>query len=143
VSALQRQAFAANVGRRASFRDMWAPLRDEFARELLVRKFGEAASSLILSAFGQVSKGKRQGEQRGHLHWVKCEAGGWSGTGVMYPGSQNYRVTFNGAPGIGCILERAAYTGNDDEYITYVNRMFSKLLPKARVRALSHIGGAP
>jgi hypothetical protein len=137
MSALQRRTFEANVGRRARVRDMNASLRTEFAQQLMARKFGDEATALILSAFGQVAKGKGQGDQRGHLHWIKCEAGGWTGKGVVRPGSQNYRVSFNGAPDIACIAARGDFKGDDDAYLQYVERTIPSLLPKAKARALA------
>lgn len=137
MSELQRRTFAANVGRRASIREMHAALREEFARALLARKFGEVASALILESFGKVTKGRHEGDQRGHLHWTKCEAGGWDGKRVVRPGSQNYRVTFNGAPDIASIVERGGYRGSEEAYLTYVEQQILRLLPRARVRSIT------
>lgn len=138
TNATANAAFARNVGRRATFQMMQAPLREAFARDLLVRRFGERAAEDILSAFGQISKGPRKGQQRGHLHWVKCEAGGWAKfdgfSGVLRPGSQRYCVTLNGAPALGNIRACGSSGVPGEKYREYVRCALASLCPKAKQR---------
>lgn len=82
---------------RARIEERRAALREEFGRDLLVKKFGEAGAALVLEAFGVYRSGKHKGQPRGFIYWEKCTVGGWKRDGyerghVQRPGSSNFAV---------------------------------------------------
>lgn len=96
------QAFRKQMCRAARVECRSAGLDTEFGMNLFRIKFADRADK-ILSELGVYASGKRKGQPRGVLQWIKVTEGGWFGghawleipPGVRRPGSQCYMVTLN------------------------------------------------
>jgi hypothetical protein len=113
-----------------------AALSEEFGRELLVKKFGQAAADVIIAEFGTYKRGKRKGQAKGFIHWKKCTRGGWkhyegrSGGYVAKPGSFDFAVSLNfERKDRECIGERISFAGNatDEQWIEAVKLACSRI----------------
>jgi hypothetical protein len=70
-----------------------ARIEDEFGMRLAMDKLGLSQSELETLS-GRFIKGKRKGQLKAELCWIKCTVGGWnySEQRVYKPGSFNYKL---------------------------------------------------
>jgi hypothetical protein len=68
-------------------------LNDSFIMQLAVKKLGRTQLELE-ELSGRFVKGKRKGQLKAELQWVRCEVGGWNYAEqrVYRPGSFNYEL---------------------------------------------------
>lgn len=83
-----------------------APLCSDFAREFIIRHFGQQAADAIYAAAPKYKRGPSKGQPKGWVMWTKCIKGGWVRKGaydqdaqrgngfVMAPGTHEVRVMF-------------------------------------------------
>lgn len=83
-----------------------AALASDFAREFMVRHFGQQAVDAIYEVAPKYQRGPKKGQPKGWVMWTKCTKGGWVRTGaydgdaqrgngyVLAPGTHDVRVMF-------------------------------------------------
>lgn len=83
-----------------------AALASDFAREFMVRHFGQQAADAIYEVAPKYQRGPKKGQPKGWVMWTKCTKGGWVRTGaydgdaqrgngyVLAPGTHDVRVMF-------------------------------------------------
>lgn len=65
-------------------------ISDEFIAKLTMNHFGLTPKELEMLV-GRVTRGKRKGQLKGRLNWLKCVRGGWRKIG---PGYMNGQVVY-------------------------------------------------
>lgn len=63
---------------RAYFREMSCPLSDDFAIQLIEKKFGKEAIKSIEEKMPRYVRGEKKGKMKGLLMWDKLTEGGWA-----------------------------------------------------------------
>lgn len=81
-----------------------APLCSNFAREFIVRHFGQQATDMIYAHAPKYQRGPSKGQPKGWVSWTKCVKGGWVRKGsydqdaqrgngyVMAPGTHDVKI---------------------------------------------------
>jgi hypothetical protein len=81
-----------------------APLASDFARQFVVRHFGQQVADIIYANLPTYKRGPNKGQPKGWVIWTKCVKGGWVRSGaydhdaqrgngyVMAPGTHDVRI---------------------------------------------------